>query len=491
MLTFFAMLLYSSFLSCIWFRLGCALEYVSGDGGGQPTCAAPAHAYSSPFPHATWVLEDVHRGALKLNSPLSRYARALHFVVQTLFTIGYGDVRPTNTSEACMALFIILNGSLFYAFLISSLTSLLSNRDATTKLHRAESNSVLNYFRSRGVASELLEQLQSYSEFIFSQGRGVADEAVLRALPRPLCDSIRKGFIEKLLNVPFFRGLHECYGDSSRPCLDYLLTSSRLRMFTPGTPLVSLGQRRRVLYVVLYGRIEIRMHGSRCALLSLGDGDSLGELTVLLDVGAAEFVATAAEFTCVLEISRKSLLRAIKVAPALTSAECTPEALQQVWHEIQPRLEALYPTEPLLASPTHPACTAITPPKCCSFSDKDLHNPDSSAALLWVVSIAMGGCLQAAVLAAEQFKDKCRRVQGNIGNKTKRKVMDMLEQLDSGKFLCLRHSTELFVNKAKTSCLSFAVIDWWIVLPDSPVRPLWAAMTVLCIVYYLCAVPMR
>lgn len=438
MLTFFIMMLYSSFLACVWFRLGCALDYDQAAGSdGPPACrttassSAAAAAQAASSTSSSWVLEDVYiRGALDLSRPLSRYARSLHFVVQTIFTIGYGDIHPSNSTEASVALFIILNGSLFYAFLISSLTSLLSNRDATTKLHRGESNAILNYFRSRGVASEVLEQLQSYSEFLFSQGRGVADEAVLCALPRPLSDAIRRGFRDKLLNVPFFQALHECLGDAAGPILDLLLTSSRLRLFAPGTPLVSLGQRRRVMYIVLYGRVEIRMHGSRCALLSLGDGDCIGELSMLLDVGAADFVASAAEFTCAIEISRCSLLRALNVAPLPVGAECTPEAQLQIWRDIQPRLEALFPSEPLVASPT-PPCAAVPSPDSTSPSGSELHGTESDARF-WVINVAMGDALQAAVLATEQFNDKCRRVQGNIGNKTKRKVMDMLEQLDSG-----------------------------------------------------------
>ena len=45
------------------------------------------------------------------NNIFSDYIRSMYFILQTLFTIGYGDVSPVNDIEILFTLFLILNGS--------------------------------------------------------------------------------------------------------------------------------------------------------------------------------------------------------------------------------------------------------------------------------------------------------------------------------------------------------------------------------------------
>lgn len=200
-LVFIFAIFYSSVLACVWFYISCRQSDLQ-------VCLQNSNS---------WVANDL---VLIIEDPVSRYFRSLYFVVQTLFTIGYGDITPVNNTEILLTLFLILNGSLFYAFMISSITSLLSNRDATTKLYRSETNVIKDFFNSRGVSTDISEQLQGYFDFLFTRKKGVLDTSVLSAMPRSLSLAVKASFSPCLEQVAFFQAMKSaclCYAGKGEP----------------------------------------------------------------------------------------------------------------------------------------------------------------------------------------------------------------------------------------------------------------------------------
>ena len=54
----------------------------------------------------------------------------MYFTVQTLATVGYGDVNPANNLERCYIIFLMLTGVVTFATATGSLGSLIQNFDA-------------------------------------------------------------------------------------------------------------------------------------------------------------------------------------------------------------------------------------------------------------------------------------------------------------------------------------------------------------------------
>ena len=53
----------------------------------------------------------------------------VYWTLQTIITIGYGDLNPFTTAERMYACFTMFVGVFFYSFTVSSLTSVLSGLD--------------------------------------------------------------------------------------------------------------------------------------------------------------------------------------------------------------------------------------------------------------------------------------------------------------------------------------------------------------------------
>lgn len=60
---------------------------------------------------------------------LELYAAATYFTMQTLTTVGYGDIAIVRTDEIIVVTVILFMGVLCFSFASGSLTSLISNTE--------------------------------------------------------------------------------------------------------------------------------------------------------------------------------------------------------------------------------------------------------------------------------------------------------------------------------------------------------------------------
>ena len=58
-----------------------------------------------------------------------QYMLSLYFVLQTIATVGYGDVNPTNSQERLFVNFLMLTGVVAFSFVSGALSSLMLNLD--------------------------------------------------------------------------------------------------------------------------------------------------------------------------------------------------------------------------------------------------------------------------------------------------------------------------------------------------------------------------
>lgn len=318
LLTLMLSFLHASMLACVWFRLACQLGGV--DSTGQRMCAKDE--WRSEM---TWVDRDK---VLDVGSPLSCYLRSLHFIMQTLFTIGFGDINPVNDREIYFTLFLIVNSSLFYAFLISSMTSLMGNRDVATNCFRAETDLLRKLMLMRRAPESLRDKVRAYVDYIFTRQKGLPESRFVPAgsTPPALLQAIKAATGEVLLrSVPFFRRQEDRF-------IDLCIARLQFRTYAPGSLIVNQNERHREIVLVRSGRVEIfsplaqsnnKIAAKNSALFTLVPGDYLGDFQLLFGT-AAEVSARAAGFVETMVLSYDALMQVLALTGrtvALSTAE--------------------------------------------------------------------------------------------------------------------------------------------------------------------------
>jgi len=64
------------------------------------------------------------------------YFISLYFVMQTITTVGYGDVSPTNTKERIFIVILMLIGVISFSFISGSLSSIIQSYDDQVSAER-------------------------------------------------------------------------------------------------------------------------------------------------------------------------------------------------------------------------------------------------------------------------------------------------------------------------------------------------------------------
>ena len=257
--------IYVSTLSCIWYFIG--------------------HNRFESKDHYSWVKHDT---VIIESSPPSRYIRSLYYVLASLFTIGFGDIYPIATVEIVFTLFLILNGTMFGALLISYLTSCLSDRDISTNSYRNLSQQLVEFVRARfnkehqSKSSDVIVSpavnLQDYLSNLFLLQNAASTASILSdtVLPDSLIFSYKKSLLlNSFENSSYFK----CY--PNKYLIDNCVNATSYRMYAPNTEVVIRNTPLDSVYMVCSGKLEIHVVGLKNALCTFVPGDCYGYYEML------------------------------------------------------------------------------------------------------------------------------------------------------------------------------------------------------------------
>ena len=235
-------------------------------------CAWFMVPYLEGFPENCWVVQQ----GIEHASPTTQYVRALYWVIQTMATVGYGDITPHRDFEYVFSILIMLMGASTYAFIIGNIASLASNLDAARASFFNRIEAISQYLHSRQVPPQLNEQVRNYYEYLWAHHRGVKEEALFEDLPPSfrlnLLLYLTKDLMEK---VPLFK--------YCSPVLrNVLLLALKPQTYAPGVLIAREGEIGKEIYFLSHGKVEIISEDGNENYGTLEDGDYFGDLSLIL-----------------------------------------------------------------------------------------------------------------------------------------------------------------------------------------------------------------
>jgi len=296
----FFMILFMCECGCVYFGLATLLVV-------DDICPAPEDFVDEILDEEMWVAEDsIITDVMDIrvcevdpniecdDCPLTIFfTRSIYYLMQTIFTIGYGDdVTPSKSSvEMALACAFMIFGVFAYAMTIANMTSVLANLDVVNMQFRHEMDTISRWLSLRSVPAQLRQRLTTYFSYLSRSQHGMLDEVLLGELPPRLSIELAELHVDLLTKVPFFRKERR-----RENFLTMVATALKRRIFTPGSFILYQGEMQRELVIIKSGRAEIRVSGVSDALGNLLPGDFIGDYQLLF--GTANQVGIqAADFT--------------------------------------------------------------------------------------------------------------------------------------------------------------------------------------------------
>jgi hypothetical protein len=235
-------------------------------------CAWFLVPYLEGFPENCWVVQQ----GIEHANPITQYIRALYWVIQTMATVGYGDITPHRDFEYVFSILTMLMGASTYAFIIGNIASLASNLDASRASFFNRIEAVSQYLHSRQVPPHLNEQVRNYYEYLWAHHRGVKEEALFEDLPPSFRLNLLLHLTRDLLEkVPLFT--------YCSPVLrNILLMSLKPQTYAPGVLIAREGEIGKEIYFLSHGQVEIVSEDRNENYGTLEDGDYFGDLSLIL-----------------------------------------------------------------------------------------------------------------------------------------------------------------------------------------------------------------
>ena len=231
------------------------------------------------------------------------YNILIYFLIHTVIA---GDINIVSNEEYVFSLFLILNGSLYYAFLISSISSLISNKDVTTKMFRSDLAKVCTLLQVRDTPEALRMRINSFFQHSLVRQCGCNENSFLNDIPVSLLKEIKHSYSDQLRILPFFSSLSDSFIELCVERLTY-------RTYVPGSVIFFQNERgHREAILVESGRIDLTVQSEKETLYSYVAGDAFGDFQLIFGT-VNEVTAQASTFTEVMVLCISSFSDAIRV----------------------------------------------------------------------------------------------------------------------------------------------------------------------------------
>ena len=107
----------------------------------------------------------VHRYELYASPRWKQYIASMYWAFSTLTTVGYGDINARTALEQSFSMVMMLVGVTWYAFIVSSMSSIMSSFDANNKALRDKMLCVNEFIRSAKLPRDLAVQIRSFFDY--------------------------------------------------------------------------------------------------------------------------------------------------------------------------------------------------------------------------------------------------------------------------------------------------------------------------------------
>jgi len=303
----------NSVFGCFYFLLSCPNAELErdkspeGEWASTCFCLREADDGTCMYPGNSWTQND---WLLKTHSPDKEFVRSVYFMIQTLFTIGYGDaVIPVSPKEMALGAVLMLLGTFLYALIIANMTSVLANVDVLRVRFRQEFDKLNEFMENRDIPDGLRQRIKTFYDYTYMKQSGMLEEKIMAEMPPKLREDIAQVNVKLISAIPFF--------DATLLSLDFIQVAARElrpRVYTPETTIVYQHEKQREMFIIRNGSAEVYTQQNDHPLSTLQPGDYFGDYQLLFGTVHPVAVKSSMQFVETLVLTFDSFQRTLKTA---------------------------------------------------------------------------------------------------------------------------------------------------------------------------------
>jgi hypothetical protein len=208
--------------------------------------------------------------------PLTRYLSALHWVIEALTSVGFGEMVPVTNGQRLYSIVIMLTGVGVYGYVIGSMAGILAKRDPAKNQYFNHLDQLSAFVQYRDIPPALQKRIRDYFAYIWKKRLGFDETTFLSGLPRGLASEISLHLKQEILDrIPLFKNLESDF-------IEEVALNLKPDVYTPGEYVFKEGRPARRMYLVIKGTLEVvRKDGTVINVLQ--EGNFFGEIALFTD----------------------------------------------------------------------------------------------------------------------------------------------------------------------------------------------------------------
>ena len=179
------------------------------------------------------------------------YLVAFYWSSYTLFTIGFGDIKPSSNLEKIWCIIWIVYGALFYSYTFGNLKTIIESYDKKQLVINSKLKKIEDFSEKLKVSMELTGRIKSFYEHKFTNNLIYDNDNIIPELSETLINKIIKSVFKELIrNYDIFKDAPTKFVN------DFILNLKPLYLREKGMVLYEYGKFTEEVYYNLKGKIS-------------------------------------------------------------------------------------------------------------------------------------------------------------------------------------------------------------------------------------------
>ena len=240
-----------------------------------------------------------------------KYVASIFWVIETLTTVGYGEIVPATIGQQIYAILVMLFGVAMYGFIIGNVANILSKRNPARAQYFNNLEQLRIFVNYRRIPLNLQKKIMDYYLYIWRKKLGFDESVFLSGLPQGLQSEVSVYLKREILEkIPIFRGVSNSF-------LIEVSSQMRPQVCIPGETIFKEGEKGNEMFFVIRGNLQVYSNDKKISTLK--DGDFFGEIALFTENKKRTASVISTTYCDLYSLRRKHFIEVLNKYPEIVA----------------------------------------------------------------------------------------------------------------------------------------------------------------------------